>query len=254
MSDEGRRVFSMETALGLVAGKGGSDVLDFMGYAVGRSVDEECRTALSPLVKGWLYSLNPDFMKAAPASDVGYEVWLDAQKKKFGDNLSISPMPAVEMAAVSALIDTVAGAKQTAEDKIAEAEEALAAKEAAESDAAALMPFKKKAEAAEKKAAQLEEKNSALAAELAELKEKLASFDGKVAIDENAIEKTVKDIVSKALSGIVVAGGAVAAGAVAAGDAAGAVAEEAGPAADADGVPDTFGFGASGSDGDGFGF
>ena len=80
MSDEGRRVFPMETALGVVAGKGGDDVLDFMGYAVGRSVDDECRPALSPIVKGWLYTMNPDFMKSDLTDGVGHEAWVDSPK------------------------------------------------------------------------------------------------------------------------------------------------------------------------------
>jgi hypothetical protein len=240
----------METALGLVADKDGDDVLDFMGYAIGRSVCGCSRPVLGPLVKGWLYTLNPEFMKTGYNDAVGWEVWLDAQKKKLGDNVSITPMPANEMAAAAALLDTLAQAKQTAEDKTAEAEAALAAKAAADADVAAMMPFKKKAEDLEKKLAKSEEQNSALAAQVAELKEKLASFDGKVAIDEKEIEKSVKDIVSKAVAGLAAAGGV----AVAAADGAApfeAAAEE--PASDG-GVPDTFGFGTSGADGDGFGF
>ena len=252
MSDEGRRVFPMETALGLVADKGGDDVLDFMGYAVGRNVDDECRPALSPIIKGWLYTMNPDFMKADFNDGVGYDVWVDSQKKKLGDNLSITPLPGRELAAVNALIDTLEEAKKTAEDKTAEAEEAVAAKKTADAEVAAMTPFKKKAEDLEKKVAGLEEKNSSLNAEIAELKEKLAAFDGKVAIDEKEIEKSIKDIVSRAVAGIAAAGGGVATGAGDAAAEAPASFEDTGSSSG--GVPDDFGFGASGSDGDGFGF
>ena len=252
MSDEGRRVFPMETALGVVAGKGGDDVLEFMGYAIGRSVTDCCRPALTPIVKGWLYSMNPEFMKTDYTDSIGWAVWLDAQKRKLGDNVSITPMPARELSAVNALIETLEQAKRTAEDKTAEAEAAQAAKEVADAEIAALTQFKKKAEDLEKKVAGLEEKNGALLAEVGELKEKLAFFDGKVAIDEKEIEKSVKDIVSRAVAGIAAAGGvAVAATAAEAGDS---------PAAFDDGadsgstVPDSFGFGTSGADGDGFGF
>lgn len=256
MSDEGRRVFAMETALGVVAGKGGDDVLDFMGYAVGRSIDDEYRPAVAPVVKGWLYSMNPEFMKVAPDKDLSFDLWASDQKKKLGDNVSITPMPDVESAAVNALIETLEAAKQTAADKEAEAEEARAAKEAADAEVAALAPFKKKAGELEAKVAQLEEQKGALAAELAELKAKLASFDGKVAVDEKDIEKSVKDIVTKAvkdsLGGLVAAGGVAVAGADGAEDAPAAFEEAA--AEETGGVPDTFGFGSSGSDGDGFGF
>ena len=253
MSDEGRRVFPMETALGVVAGKGGDDVLDFMGYAVGRSVCDDCRPALSPMVKGWLYSLNPDFMKAEFDENISYDTWLGEQKRKFGDNLSIPPMPDRELAGINALLETVEAAKRHAEDKEAEAEEAQAAKDAADAEIKALTPFKKKAEDLEAKVAGLEEKNKALAAEVAELKEKLAAFDGKVAIDEKEIEKSVKDIVTRAVGSIAAAGGVVAGAAAAEGGDAAAPADfDSGSSSG--GVPDDFGFGASGPSDDGFGF
>jgi chaperonin cofactor prefoldin len=241
----------METALGVVADKGGEDVLDFMGYAVGRSVCDDYRPALSPMVKGWLYSLNPDFMKAEFDEHVSYDTWVGEQKRKFGDNLSVPPMPERELAGINTLIETVEAAKQLAEDKEAEADEANAATDAANAEIKALTPFKKKAEDLEAKLAQLEEKNKTLAAEVAELKEKLAAFDGKVAIDEKEIEKSVKEIVTRAVGSIAAAGGVVAAAAEG-GDAA----ASADFAADSSsgGVPDSFGFGASGSNDDGFGF
>jgi uncharacterized protein YlxW (UPF0749 family) len=242
----------METALGVVAGKGGEDVLDFMGYALGRAVDDDCRPAVNPMVKGWLYSLNPEFIKAEFNENISYASWLSEQKSKFGDNVSITPMPAHELAGINTLFDTVEAAKQEAEDKNSEAEEAAAAKAAAEAEAASLAPFKKKAEDLEAKVAQLEEKSKALNAEVAELKEKLASFDGKVAVDEKEIEKAVKDIVQKAVGGLVAAGGV--AGAATSADGGEAPAAEEAASADGGGVPDSFGFGASGSDGDGFGF
>jgi hypothetical protein len=245
----------METALGLVAGKGGEDVLDFMGYAVGRGVDEECRPGLNPLVRGWLYALNPAFMKTKFSADVGYDAWIAEQKKSLGDNISITPMPACEQAGVNAYLETVESARQLAEDKTAEAAEASAARKAAEAEAAAMAPFKKKAGELEKKVTALEEKNRGLNAEIAELKEKLASFEGKIALDEKEIEKSVKEIVSRAVKDAV--GGLAAAGGAALGTAGPAAADEApaegAGAADSGGAPDDFGFGASSSS-DGFGF
>ncbi len=260
MSDEGRRVFPMETALGVVAGKDGDDVLDFLGYAVQRSVCECCRPAITPMVKGWLYTLNPEFMKTGFDGGVSYDIWVADQKQKLGDNVSITPLPAHEQSAVNALIETLEAAKRTAEDKTAEAEAAVAAKAEADAEIKVLAPFKKKAEDLEKKAAQLEEKSQALTGEVAELKKQLAEFSGKVAVDEKAIDQSVKDIVSKAvkeaLGGLMAAGVGAGAALGVADAAAGAddfaAAAESAPAEG--GVPDTFGFGTSGSDGDGFGF
>ncbi len=257
MSDEGRRVFAMETVLGVIAGKGGEDVLDLLGYAVQRSVCECCRPAVTPIVKGWLYTLNPEFMNSAFPGGPGFDLWVDGQKKKLGDNISLPPLPAQELEGVNAMLDAVAAAKQTAEDKTAEAADAVAAKEAAEADAKAMAPFRKKAEDLDKKAKQLEEKNGALTAEAAELKKQLAEFSGKVAVDEKGIDQAVKDIVSKAVKealGALVASGAAVGGAAAAAEGMASFDAPAEEAPASGGVPDTFGFGASGSDGDGFGF
>ncbi|MDL2279676.1 hypothetical protein LJC15_03305, partial [Desulfovibrio sp. OttesenSCG-928-G11] len=226
MSDEGRRVFPMETALGVVAGKGGDDVLDFMGYALNRSVDEDCRPAVNPMVKGWLFSLNPDFLKSEFNENISYDSWVAEQKRKLGDNVSIQPMSEADLSGINALFDTVAEAKQLAEDKEAEAAEALAARQAAEAEAKALAPFKKKAEDLEAKVAALEEKVSALNGELSEAKAKAASFDGKVAVDETGLEKAIKDIVQKAVGGLVAAGGAAAAAGAAEGGEAAAPADD----------------------------
>jgi hypothetical protein len=250
MSDEGRRVFLMETALGVVAGKGGEDVLDFMGYAIGRSVRDDCRPALNPVVKGWLYSLNPDFMKAGFDEGIRYDAWVDEQKRKFGDNVSIPPMPDRELAGINALIETVEAAKQLAEDKEVEADAANAALDEANAEINTLMPFKKKAEDLEAKVVQLEEKNKGLAAEVVDLRKKLTAFDGKIAIDEREIEKSVKDIVARAVGSIAAASGAAAS---AAGTGEAAAPTDVGSAASG-GVPDDFGFGASGANNDGFGF
>jgi hypothetical protein len=243
----------METALGVIAGKGGEDVLDFMGYAIGRGVEEEYRPGLHSLVKGWLYSLHPAFMAEAFSGGAGYENWIAGQKRKLGDNVSITPMPAAELACVNAFIETVERAKQLAEDKTAEAAEALAAGKAAEAEAAAMAPFKKKAAELEKKVAALEEKNSGLAAEIAELKAGLAAFAGKIAIDAKEIESSVREIVTRAVKDAVA--GLVVAGGVAAGT--GAETPDEPPAetaaSDAGGPAEEFGFGSSGGS-DGFGF
>lgn len=262
MSDEGRRIFPMETALAVVAAKGGADVLDFLGYAVRREVCECSRAGVNPAVKGWLYSLNPEFAKAEFDGSVSFETWMNEQKMKLGQSLSIPPMPEHETADIGAMMDGIAAVYKNAEEKAEEAEAAEAARAALEAEIKALSPFKKKAEDLEKKAAQLEEKNGALTKEIAELKAQLAAFDGKVAVDEADIGKSVKDIVSKAvkdaLGGLAAAGGAVATAGTADAEPGEPASFDSGfgdaPAEPANKVPDDFGFGTSGADGDGFGF
>ena len=79
------------------------------------------------------------------------------------------------------------------------------------------------------------------------LRKQVAEFQGKVAVSHDDLMQTIKDAIKDGLKGMVVGG--VAAGAAVAG----ADAAEAAPAEE-NAVPDDFGFGASGSNSDGFGF
>ena len=250
MSDTGRRIFKMETALGVIANQEGAEILDFLGFAISRSVCECCRGGVAPIVKGWLYSQHPDFMKYPFDGSTSLNGWMNDLKNRFGENVSLEPMPQAEVAGIHAMIDEVEKAFQDAKESAAKAQAAEAAQKAAEAEAKALAPFKAKAEDLEKKLAQLEEKNKAAAKDLAEAKAKLAAFDGKVAINENEIKKSIKDILAKTVGSMSFATGGGASAAE------GTVAEEAAPAStdSAGAVPDTFGFGASGASDDGFGF
>ncbi len=250
MSDNDRRVFPMESALGVVTGKGGGEVLDFLGYAVQRDICDCARAAVSPAVKGWLYSLNPEFFKLSLDDGMDYASWVAQQKQKLGDNVSVTPMPAHEAEGINALLDFI-------EHTMSENEEKQAAADAAQAELKALAPFKAKAEDLEKKLAQLEEKNKALTEEASKLKAELAGYAGKVAINEKELEQSVKDLVSRAVKDALAAlpvGAAAGAGAGAAAPGGAAAA----PAAVDDGAtaapPDDFGFGASGPSDDGFGF
>ncbi len=250
MSDDGRRVFPMETVLDVISGKTGPDVLDFLGFAVSRPVCDCCRAAVAPVVKGWVYSLNPEFMKTDFDESVPYEMWMNGQKKRLGDSVSIPAMPQKESEGIGALLDSVQAAKTTSEEKIAAAE-------AAQAEVAALTPFKQKAEEFEKKAAQLEEKNKTLTEQVNGLKKELAGFAGKVAIDAADLEKSVKDMVAKAVKDALanLPVGAAAAGGAASGDTVAASSESSDGTGDSQGeVPDTFGFGSSAPSDDGFGF
>ena len=249
MSDNDRRVFPMESALGVVTGKGGGEVLDFLGYAVQREICDCARPAVAPAVKGWLYSLNPDFFSIAVDEGMDYEAWVTQQKKKLGDHFSVEPMPAHEVEGINALLDSIESAETDAEDGKAQAE-------AAQAELKALAPFKSKAADLEKKVAQLEEKNKALTEEVSKLKGELAGYAGKVAVNEKDLEQSVKDLVSRAVKDALASLPVAAAGAGAAaasGDTAAAA-----PAGFDDGAtvapPDDFGFGSSGASGDGFGF
>ena len=250
MSDDGRKIFSMETALGVIAEQENPQVRDLLAFAIGRPVCQCCIKAVSPMVKGWLMCLQPNFFNLQYNGNVSFTIWAEEQKAKFGDNVSITPIPANDVKGMHALLDLVDDAKRTATEKTEEAEAANEAAEAAKAEAKALAPFKKKAEDLQQKVAGLEEAAKGLTADMAKMKTEMAAFDGKVAINDKEIEKAVKDIITKAVGTMSFA----AAGAAGAAAGAAAALEEVAAVEETGGVPDTFGFGTSGSDGDGFGF
>ena len=251
MSDDGRKIFSMETALGVIAEQETPEVRDLLAFAIGRPVCECCIKAVSPMVKGWLMCLQPNFFNLQYTGNISFTIWAEEQKAKFGDNVSMTPIPANDVKGIHALLDLVDEAKRTATEKTEEAEAANEATDAAKAEAKALAPFKQKTEDLQKKVASLEEANKGLTADMNKMKTEMAAFDGKVAINDKEIEKAVKDIITKAVGSMSFAAGAAGA---AAGATAAVPAEETAAVEESGGVPDSFGFGTSGSDGDGFGF
>lgn len=252
MSEEARRVFKMETILGVIAGKSGADVADLLGYLSQRDLSPEELGAVAPIAKGWLYSLEPRFMKCEYSETVAFEEWAQKQAAELGDNVSLEPIPAAEMAGISVVLDKMADSKAVIAAQAGEIAD-LKAK------VAALAPFEGKTATLEKQVADLTGKLDKAKADLTAAQKELKTFDGKVAISEKEIESSVKDMVSKAVKealanlpvGAAVAGAA--AGAVAA-DAAAPAADDFGSSDSGGDVPDTFGFGASGAGDDGFGF
>ena len=246
MSDEARRVFKMETILGLIAGKGGTDVSDLLGYLSQRELSADEEGVVAPMSKGWLYSMEPRFMQCCYDEGEPFDAWTKKQASKLGDNVSVEPIPAADMASISIVLDKLADAKTTVAEQ-------AAAIEGLQASVAELEPFKAQAADLEKKVDDLSGKLETAQTELAGAKKELKTFEGKVAINETEVESSVKDIVSRAVKDALAtlpAGAAVAAGA----EEAAPAAEEA-PAEDSgSSVPDDFGFGASGSDDSGFGF
>lgn len=239
---EDRRVIKMETVLGLIAGKSGDDVSDLLGFLAQRELTAQDETIVAPLAKAWICSQHPPFLENPYKEPEIYEEWVQKEIKRLGDNISVAPIPEDELAGITSVLDLLHENKKT----IAEQAETI---ETLEAEKAEIEPFVKKAGDLEKKVEQLNgtiEKNNE---EIAKLKEQTAEFQGKLPVAESELNDTIKDIVTKALKDAVKA---VPAGA-AAGEAGAEVAEEA-AAEESGGVPDDFGFGASGDDSDGFGF
>ncbi len=242
MSEDARRVIKMETVLGLIAGKSGDDVSDLLRFLTQRDLSAQEEGIVTPLAKAWICSKHPPFMENPYDPTAIYEDWVQKEIKRIGDNISVAPIAEGEMAGIASVLDM-----------LAESKNAIAAlndeKAGLEAKVAELQPFVKKSEDLEKKVGQLEGKIANLEKDNKELKAQTAEFQGKLPVAESELNDTIKDIVTKALKDAVksVPLGAAAAGGEAVAE---AVAEE----DTSGGVPDDFGFGASGSDGGGFGF
>lgn len=243
MSEEGRRVFKMDTILALLAGKESEATSDLLRFLTQRELSSQEEGIVTTLAKAWLFSMNPPFMDCKLAETDIYDEWVAKECKRLGDNLSVEPIPADELSTITGILDTLVANKAT----IAEQGEKIAELDA---KVAELAPFEGKTADLEKKVEDLTGKVEGLETEKAELKKETAGFAGKIAVAESELNSTISDIVTKALKDAVASvptgGGAAADGEAAAEE---APAEEAGG-----GVPDDFGFGASGDDSDGFGF
>jgi len=242
MSEE-RRVFKMETILNLIAGKTGSDVTELLAFLCQRDLSVKQEGVAWALAKAWIFSQHPPFMECKFAETAIYEDWVGKEVKRLGDNLSIEPIPAPEVAPINDILDELAANQAT----IAEQAEQV---EGLEAELAALKPIPAKIAPLEKKIEDLTAKIKTLDDTIKQQKAKIAEFNGMLPVSETEINSVIKDIVTKALKDAV-------ASVPLGGPAGGAAAAEGGATADAvdaGGVPDSFGFGASDGGGDGFSF
>lgn len=243
MSDVARKVFPMENILALVVGKECADNRELVGYLAGRSIECCCCSkALAPMATGWLASLYPDFINMEWDASTPWDDFVAKTKSSVGDTVSVPPMTPALQARVGKVLDAIADVQATLE---AQKAEIVALTQRVEE----LEPFEGKAGDLEKKCEQLEAKVKTMTTDMGGLRKDLMPFQGKIAVDQQGLESIIKDAIKANMKGLVVAG---AAGAAAGAAGAEAAAEEA-PENDGGPAPD-FGFGASGSDGDGFGF
>ncbi len=246
MSEE-RRVIKMQTLLALVAGKDDGEVSDLLGFLTQRELSATEEEVVKPLVRAWVLNQKPELMNVTINEGDIFEEWAEKQEKQLGGgSVSIPPIPENEMTPVSVVLDTMQNQARV------NAEQAATIK-GLEAKVEELEPFPGTCSGLESKVEQLEGKVESLEAEKAELQSQVSEFSGKLPVAEDELNTTIKDIVTKALKDAVAAvpvGAAAGAAAAGAGEANAAVE----PEEESGGVPDDFGFGASGSDNDGFGF
>jgi hypothetical protein len=239
MSDVARKVFPLESVLALLTGKEDAVVAEVAGFLTGRSLCCCSSTLVAPMAAGWLASLYPAFINMKYDESKPWAGFVSGMKAQVGDNVSVPPMTGRAQAMVAKVLDDMAEKAESLKAQATEIAELQARVEELE-------PFKGKAEEQENKISQLEAKVKSQTADIGALRKEMIPFQGKVPVDQQELENIIKDAIVKNLKNFT--GGVAAAGA-AAGETAAETATE-----DSGGVPDSFGFGASGSDNSGFGF
>ena len=241
MSDVARKVFPLESVLALLVGKEDAAVTEIAGYLTGRSLCC-CSVALAaPMAAGWLANLYPAFINLQYDESQPWSAFVSGMKAQVGDHVSVPPMTGKSQSMVAKVLNSMAEKADTLKAQAAEITSLQGRVEALE-------PFQGKAEEQEKKISQLEAKVKSQNADIGALRKEMAPFQGKVPVDQQELENIIKDAIVKNLKNFTA--GAAAAGAPAGGESVAQAADE----ESSGGVPDSFGFGASGSDGDGFGF
>ncbi|MDR1659765.1 MAG: hypothetical protein LBR94_05425 [Desulfovibrio sp.] len=244
MSDTDRKVFPVESVLALVAGKGGVDIKDIAGYVTGRSLAcDQCARAAGPFAAAWLARLYPKFSELEWKEDMSWDAFIAKGRRLFGDNVSLTPMDGRVRAMADQALDCLA-------DSFKSLQSQTAAAAGLEERVRVLEPLEAKSVALQKRCDDLEDKIKSVNTDLGGLRRQAAGFQGKVAVDHDELMRSIKDAIKDGLKDGLkgfAAGGVAAGAAITAGDGENAPAGESA-------VPVDFGFGASGSDGDGFGF
>ena len=242
MSDVARKVFPLESILALLVGKEDTAVAEIAGFLTGRSLCECSAALVAPMAAGWLANLYPAFINLKYDASRSWASFVSGVQAQVGNNVSVPPMTGQAQAMVAKVLDGMAEKMETLK---AQAAEIVALQARVEE----LEPFQGKAEEQDKKISQLEAKVKSQNADIGTLRKEMAPFQGKVPVDQQELETIIKDAIVKNLKNFT-GGGAVAGAAAVAGEASAAVAAE----ENSGGVPDSFGFGSSGADNDGFGF
>ncbi|MBQ7457381.1 MAG: hypothetical protein IJS54_07240 [Desulfovibrio sp.] len=242
MSDSSRKMFPVATVMALVTGKEGFDIKEIAGYVAGRSIccDTQAK-AVGVFAAAWLARWYPKFTGMIwNEGSQSWEAFVSQAKSQLGEYVSLSPMDERTKELANQALDFMVDAQKSV---AAQTESAMKLEERVRE----LEPVAEQAKALQKKVDELEAKIKTMNTDMGGLRRKVAEYDGKVALEQDELMRTIKDAIKDGMKGMVVASGAAVAGAEGA-------ASSAEPAAEENSVPDDFGFGTSGANADGFGF
>lgn len=238
---EDRKVFPVGQVLELVTGKNGADTSSLVEFITGKSnLSPEAAKAAAPFAFAWLVRWYPKFMDMEWKEDQSWEAYLRQASHILGEHVSLEPMDGRFKNIVNSALDVIEDS-QAALTKQTEAAMKL------EAEVKRLEPFPQLVEAAQKKSDELEAKIKSMKSEMLALNRKALEFEGKVPMDQEELMQNVQAAIKDALKGMTFATGAVTASAA-------APAEESSVQDEKKTPEDEWGFGASSSGDDEFGF
>lgn len=236
---EERRIFPVEKALELVTGKEDADTLAIASFVLGRSIDgEESARAAAPFAAAWLARWYPKFMQMEWKKGDDWGDFVKKGRAVLGEHVSLAPMDGRLRDMANQTMDLI---RDMDDSRARQTDAALKLEKRVKE----LEPLEARAAAAQKKCDELEATIKSMKTEMGALRRQVNEYRGKLAIDHDELMRNIGDAIKEGLKGATVAVGVASANKT---DEGGSVA----PAAET--VEEEFGFGASNTDADGFGF
>lgn len=187
---EARKIFPINTFVACLKGEGKEankeSLLDMLNYMVQKNVDAELEPFAVALTKAWIYEQHPELTNLSAAGLAA-----------LGENISISPLPALASAEVAGIFEQLAEYKATINAKNAKVEELQGDIEAKDAKIADLQKQVKAFEDAKKGQAE----------------ELFITSEKRIAEYTQKLEALLKEVDEVKKNGVVVAGVAAAPGA-----------------------------------------
>ena len=187
---EARKIFPINTFVACLKGEGKEankeSLLDMLNYMVQKNVDTELEPFAVALTKAWIYEQHPELTNLSASGLAA-----------LGENISISPLPALASAEVAGIFEQLAEYKATINAKDAKVEELQGDIEAKDAKIADLQKQVKAFEDAKKGQAE----------------ELFITSEKRIAEYTQKLEELLKEVDEVKKNGVVVAGVAAAPGA-----------------------------------------
>ena len=196
---EDRKIFPVEQVLELVTGKNGADTSSIIAFITGRvNLSTEAAKAAAPFAYAWLVRWHPKFMEMEWKDDQSWESYVRQASHILGDKVSLMPMIGRFKSVADEALDAI-------EDSQAALSRQMDISSKLEKEVKRLEPLQTLMEAAQKKNDELEAKIKTMKTDMNALNRKAMEFEGKVAMDQDELIRSIKDAIKDGMKGLAVA-------------------------------------------------